>query len=357
MIELELFDRARIVLRHCAFMNPGEQVVIVNDGTLSPRILEAFATAAHADGAKVCQVTYRPNIYIPMKRFSTFAGISQNPSLGEPPAPVSGALREADVIVFLSSDTTIYFSKAYREALTGGKRIIRSPYITEQNLLILFPESENEVTELDALTLNVGGVFESGKTVRFTSRIGTDFECAFGQYEVRCNGGRVRKTSKGKEDRFSAESIPAGAVTRVPDDGSAEGLVIVDGTIAAPNLRQLNEPIKLEIERGYVRAVSGGWEAYELKRFIEELEGGEMYHVTELGVGTNKRCNQRGVAAPTEDTHTAGSVNIALGCDVHIGGSTYAPAHIDCTARGGDLRVGGIEVVREGKILLEVPER
>jgi 2,5-dihydroxypyridine 5,6-dioxygenase len=339
-------------------MNPGEHVVIVSDGTLSSRILEAFATAAYADGAKVCRVTYRPNIYIPMKCFSTFAGISQNPSLGEPPAPVSGALREADVIVLLSSDMAIFFSQAYREALAGGKRIIRSPYITEQNLLILFPESEEEVTELDALTLAIGGVFESGKAVRFTSHRGTDFECAFGQYEVRCNGGRIRKASKGEGERFSAEFIPAGAVTRVPDDGSAEGMVIVDGTIAAPNLRQLSEPIKLEIERGYVRAISGGWEANELKRFIEELGGGEMYHVTELGVGTNKRCNQRGgVAAPAEDTHTAGSVNIALGCDVHIGGSTYAPAHVDCTTRGGNLQVGDIEVVREGTILLGVPER
>jgi 2,5-dihydroxypyridine 5,6-dioxygenase len=274
-------------------MNPGEHVVIVSDGTLSSRILEAFATAAYADGAKVCRVTYRPNIYIPMKCFSTFAGISQNPSLGEPPAPVSGALREADVIVLLSSDMAIFFSQAYREALAGGKRIIRSPYITEQNLLILFPESEEEVTELDALTLAIGGVFESGKAVRFTSHRGTDFECAFGQYEVRCNGGRIRKASKGEGERFSAEFIPAGAVTRVPDDGSAEGMVIVDGTIAAPNLRQLSEPIKLEIERGYVRAISGGWEANELKRFIEELGGGEMYHVTELGVGTN-RCSRAG---------------------------------------------------------------
>ena len=50
MIELELFDRARVALRHCALMESGDQVLLVSDGTLSPRILTAFATAAHADG-------------------------------------------------------------------------------------------------------------------------------------------------------------------------------------------------------------------------------------------------------------------------------------------------------------------
>ena len=39
MIELQLFDRAQVALRHCAHMESGDQVLIVSDGTLSPRIL------------------------------------------------------------------------------------------------------------------------------------------------------------------------------------------------------------------------------------------------------------------------------------------------------------------------------
>ena len=80
-----------------------------------------------------------------------------------------------------------------------------------------------------------------------------------------------------------------------------------------------------------------------------------MYHITEIGLGTNSRCIRCGVAAPAEDTHAAGSVTFALGCDVHIGGSTRAPAHIDCTTAGGNLEVGGVEVVRGGEILIEAP--
>jgi hypothetical protein len=109
----------------------------------------------------------------------------------------------------------------------------------------------------------------------------------------------------------------------------------------------------LEIEKGYVREISGGWEAHDLRRFLEELGGGEIYHVTEMAVGTNKRCIRCGVAAPAEDTHAAGSVTIALGCDVHLGGSIRAPAHIDCTTHRGTLQIGGMNIVSDGKILPE----
>jgi len=355
VIELELFDRARVVLRHCALLEAGDQVLILSDGTLSPRILNAFATAAHADGARACRMTYDPRTYIPMKHFCTFAGMSLDPSPAEPPAPVRGSLRDADVIVLLTSDLTLYFSRALKEALALSKRMVSSIYITEENLLRLFPESEQEVIELDELTHAVGSACEAGGNVRFTSPAGTDFECTLGQYGLKCSGGRIRKATPGAVTRFLPEFIPGGQVTRVPDDGSAHGRIVLNRSIAAREYRELTEPIYLDVEKGYVREISGGWEARDLKRFLEEMGGGEMYHITEIGLGTNRRCVRCGVAAPAEDTHMAGSVTFALGCDVHIGGSTRAPAHIDCTTHQGNLHVGGVEIVREGKILIDAP--
>ena len=88
MIELQLFDRAQVALRHCALMKSGDQVLLVSDGTLSPRILNAFATAAHADGARPSMVTYTPQRVLPMKQFSLFAGMSLDPSPAEPPSSV-----------------------------------------------------------------------------------------------------------------------------------------------------------------------------------------------------------------------------------------------------------------------------
>ena len=352
MIEVELFNRARVALRHCAFVKTGNEVLIVSDGTLSPRIIHAFTAAAHADGGRVSHVVYTPRVHIPMKRFCTFAGMSLDPSPAEPPLPVRGALHEADVIVLLTSDLTLYFSQALKEALSMGKRMISSIYITEENLLSLFPESEEEVIALDELTQAVGRAFEPGGRVRFTSPAGTDFECTVGQYGLKCSGGRIRQAGSSAGKRFLPEFIPGGQVTRVPDDKSARGVIVLNRSIAAREFRELTEPITLEIEKGYVRKISGGWEARDLDRFLEELGGGEMYHITEVGLGTNKRCIRCGVAAPAEDTHTAGSVTFALGCDVHLGGSVRAPAHIDCTTHRGNFYVEDVQIVQEGKIVI-----
>jgi 2,5-dihydroxypyridine 5,6-dioxygenase len=352
MIEVELFDRARVALRYCALLEAGNEVLVVSDGTLSPRIIRAFTEAAHADGGRVSQITYTPRSYIPMKRFCVFAGMSHAPSAAEPPLPVRGALQEADLIVLLTSDLTLYFSRALKDVLSMGKRMISSIYITEENLLSLFPESEQEVIALDALTRAVGEVFEPGGRVRFTSPAGTEFECSLGQYGLKCSGGRIRPPTSSAGKRFLPEFIPGGQVTRVPDDGSAHGVIVLNRSIAAREFRELAEPITLEVEKGYVRKISGGWEARDLERFLEELGGGEMYHITEVGLGTNKRCVRCGVAAPAEDTHAAGSVTFALGCDVHLGGSARAPAHIDCTTHRGNLSVRGTEIVREGKIVV-----
>ena len=356
MIELQLFERARVALRHCALMESGDHVLIVSDGTLSPRILNAFVTAVHADGGRPSTVTYTPKRFLPMKQFCLFAGMSLDPSPAEPPSPVRGALREADVIVILTSDLSLYFSQALKEVVATDKRMLSSVYITEENMLRLFPETEQEVADLDGLTQAVGKILEQEGTVRFTSPQGTDFECKFGQYVLKCSGGRIRKASLGSGKRLSAEFVPGGQVTRTPDDGSAQGTIILDRSIAGREFRELTEPIRIEIENGYARNISGGWEAHDLKSFLEELGGGEMYHITEVGLGTNKRCTRCAVAAPAEDTHRAGSVTFALGCDVHLGGSTKGPAHIDCTTHRGNLQVRGIDVVKEGKIVIENSE-
>jgi leucyl aminopeptidase (aminopeptidase T) len=288
-----------------------------------------------------------------MKRFSLFAGMSLDPSPAEPPSSVRGALREADVIVLLTSDLTLYFSRALKEALAMNKRMISSVYITEENMLRLFPETEQEIIDLDDLTQAVGKIMKPEGTVRFTSSQGTDFECKFGQYDLKCSGGRISKESPGIGKRFLAEFIPGGQVTRVPDDRSAQGIIILDRSIAGREFRELTEPIRIEIENGSANNISGGWEAQDLRCFLKELGGGDMYHITEVGLGTNKRCIQCGVAAPAEDTHGAGSVTFALGCDVHLGGSTKGPAHIDCTTHMGNFQVNGIDVVKDGKIAVK----
>ena len=102
----------------------------------------------------------------------------------------------------------------------------------------------------------------------------------------------------------------------------------------------------------YVTAIDGGSEAKKLRDWRAHEDDPEIYHPTELAFGTNGRCRLTGVAAPVEDTHTAGCVSFALGADVHIGGRTSAAAHIDMTMFSATLELDGRAIVRDGSLLI-----
>lgn len=94
-------------------------------------------------------------------------------------------------------------------------------------------------------------------------------------------------------------------------------------------------------------------EAKRVGRFLASLDDdGEAYHLTELGVGTNKRCKLTGVAGPAEDTHTLGCVSLALGADIHLGGETRSACHLDMTMRSATLKLDGQLIVERGRLVV-----
>lgn len=48
---------------------------------------------------------------------------------------------------------------------------------------------------------------------------------------------------------------------------------------------------------------------------------------------------------------------LRAGADVHIGGQTVAPAHIDMTMRDATLQLAGKVVVKDGALMLAEAER
>jgi leucyl aminopeptidase (aminopeptidase T) len=138
----------------------------------------------------------------------------------------------------------------------------------------------------------------------------------------------------------------------MPNPRSAEGRLVIDRSVNAPEFRELLDPIGFTVEKGYVTKIEGGREARRMETFLASLDdGGEAYHLTELGVGTNKRCKVAGVAGPGEDTHTFGCVSLALGADVHLGGETVAGCHLDMTMRAATLTLDDQIVVDSGQLV------
>lgn len=338
-----LFAHAACALRDNLRVQAGEQIAILWDETVSRQLYEAFRVAAAALETRAITLTYEPLAYRPINEYGLFAGRSLKEPLHLPPV-LHSALHAADAFVLLCSDTELLFSPDLKEVLAAGRRGLFLPYLdsfTAERLLFTTPD---EVDAQARLVNAVGDLFEGTEEATVTSREGTDLRMRVGQEKV-----MRRKGITGPGDLMF---LPAGNVARAPDDGSAEGTLVIDRTICANDYKELREPIRLQIEAGQVVAIDGGMEAKLLREFLASLDDERAYHLTELAVGTNPLCKFSGIGAPSEDTHVLGTVAFALGCDTHVGGRVPGPVHIDMTMRFPSLRIGSNDIVRDGHLLV-----
>jgi 2,5-dihydroxypyridine 5,6-dioxygenase len=340
----QLLAQARTVLLGNLSMGHGDEILIVWDETVSADLVEALRCAAILADIRPYLFVYSPLQYRPMAEVGLFAGASLLPDGTVMPPALGLALRSCPVVALVTSDMEMMsmFSPAFREILAGGTRVAALSYLTTESAIRLLPDGLEEVASLSELTNRGAALLAGGRDVRVTSPAGTDITLRVGQYKGRSSDGVIAPGQR--------QLLPAGQVTRVPNDGTANGTLVVDRSIAANDFRPLRDAVTFTVEDGYVTKIEGALEAANLRHWLASQDNHEIYHVTELAFGTNSRCRQAGVAAPCEDTHTAGCVSFALGADVHIGGSTRAPAHIDMTMRQATLELDGTALVKDGTL-------
>jgi leucyl aminopeptidase (aminopeptidase T) len=340
-----VMPQARTAIRYYLRLQKGENLAIIWDETVSAEFAQAVRIAAQEVQAEVAFVTYEPLAYRPLKEYCWFAGRSLKEPLVIPPV-LDACLHSADAIFFLISDMEIMFSPSMRELSNLGKRVLIVFYHDTPSIKRLLFDNLRDVEEIRRKVEYYGDLFENGRYAHVTSAEGTDLTVSLGQWEVR------RRTGIPKSGVFQV--LPPGQITRVPDDKSANGTLVIDRTIAANDYKVLHEPIVLRVKNGNVVDIEGGLEAKNLAVFLESLNDERAYHVTELSMGTNPLCKFSGLCAPTEDTHKRGTVSFALGCDTHIGGGTPAPVHIDMTMSFPSLEIDGKQIIQGGKLVEEI---
>jgi 2,5-dihydroxypyridine 5,6-dioxygenase len=341
----QLVGQATAVLLGNLSLRSGDEVLIVSDETVSADLVEALRSAAVVAGIRAYVLVYEPLTYRPMAEFGMFAGASRLADGIAVPKGLESALLSCQAIALATSDLEMsLFSPAFKNVLARGARVASLTYLTTESAIRLLPAHVDEVFELRDLTDRGTAALAEARDVRVTSDAGTDITLRVGQYVGRSSNGVLMPGQR--------QTLPAGQVGRVPDDRTANGTIVIDRSIAANDFKPLAEPVAFTVEDGYVTRVEGGLEANKLRHWLANHRDREIYHVTELAFGTNRRCRLTGVAAPCEDTHTAGCVSFALGADVHIGGGTQAPAHIDMTMWNATLELDGTPVVEEGRLAL-----
>lgn len=347
-MNLRLLQRAAsVVIGTCLELDADDELLVIDDGTYGYAVGDAFGVAAEASGISAVHLHVTPTEYIPMREFGRFAKASLETLTKVLPTPALEAARHSDGVVLLTSDLNLLFDRDFRSLVESNSvPFVWLPYIDAERFVRLAPNSSTQARRLASETAMVGRIVREGGAVHITSPQGTELEFHLNSYTTNVSTGMP-----GSEAGYAGlELIPGGQVARVPDPGSVNGRLVIDGSVNAPEYEQVDEPIGLDVHDGTVNSITGGVVGDKLRRFLRAVDlDGEAYNLTEFGLGTNPACRQTAQAGPAEDTHQRGCVSFAIGADVHLGGITKAACHVDMTMREATVTIDGRVVVQDGQ--------
>jgi len=296
-------------------------------------------------GHQASGFVHDPRSVVPMETFGSFPSSAFEAETTRPYPVLNAAVAAADAVILLSSELALLFNPEFRTAIRAS-RVAFMPYLDRDTALRLLPANAQEVRELAQLTTQAAKLLSGAHEISLTSTSGTDLRLRIGQYAGNCSAG-----SFALANGFGGlEVLPAGQVAVVPDDGSIEGRLVVEGSVNYPRFERIAGRIELDIERSTVVRIGGGAHADQFSRALDAIaDFGNPRHVTEFGLGTNRRCKFLGRYGPTEDTHRFGTVSMALGADTHLGGRNSAGCHIDMALEETHVQVDGEEFLSPGR--------
>ncbi len=141
-------------------------------------------------------------------------------------------------------------------------------------------------------------------------------------------------------------NLPCGEGFIAPVEGTTEGTLVVDGSIAGVGIP--DEPSTLTVEGGHLVAASG--EAGVKLMELLTAHGPDGTNVAELGIGSNEKAILTGNVL--EDEKILGTAHVAFGASAAIGGTVQVPVHLDCVVMKPDVSIDGEPLVRDGELLV-----
>ena len=315
----EDLDKAvRAVVRDCLGVGDGEEVLVIcNPATreLGER-MQAEARQAGADAVLAL-----------MEERASHAA--------EPPRSVAAAMTAADVVL-APTVQSLSHTEARAAATAAGVRLATLPGVTAEMLArVMSADMEGLRRKGEA----VAAALERGSEARITCANGSDLRLGLEHRHAIPDAGDLRASG-------AWGNLPCGEGFIAPVEGTGEGTLVVDGSIAALGL--VDEPVRLTVSEGHLTAADG--EAGEKLMELLTAHGPDGTNVAELGIGTNEKAILTGEVL--EDEKILGTAHVAFGASASMGGTVQVPVHLDCVITRPTVEVDGEAIVRDGELLV-----
>ncbi|NPA91653.1 MAG: aminopeptidase [Chloroflexi bacterium] len=324
-------------------LKPGESLLVLTDiprvqdwTTLPPDVLgdmldRAMLARLVADIARdhfpQCSVTYLP--------FFATGGHG-----AEPDPDTAARMREPQVLIALTT-YSLSHTNAREAATQAGVRIASMPGF-EAHMLEPGGPMAVDYRQIARDCRVFADALTAAKEVVVRTPYGTDL-----RFSLEGRPGQVDDGLYG-DDPKTWGNLPAGEAFAVPVEGTGEGVLVA----RAGWYPRLTEDMRFVFERGEVVEITGGGEVGEMFRELLRIGDDDPVYrarrnLAEIGIGTNP--NARKPDNVLEAEKIKGTVHIAIGDNIHMGGQVEADLHEDFVQPDVTLLLDGRPVIVDGR--------
>jgi leucyl aminopeptidase (aminopeptidase T) len=254
----------------------------------------------------------------------------------EPPDQIAELMKTVDVVVCPTTKSLTH-TDARRNASKLGVRVATMPGITKDIMTRCLSADADEIV---TLTNHLTKMLEKTREVRVVTKSGTDITMPIKGMNIIPSTGVLKKIG-------ASGNLPSGEVFCAPVEGKTNGVVVFDGSIAG--IGKLEEPVKVTVKDGIAVSFEGGKEAKMLETMLNK-HGERGKWVAEFGIGTNPKAKITGQIL--EDEKAIGTIHIAFGNNISMGGTNNVHVHIDGLVKKPDLYLDGEMIMVRGKVVL-----
>jgi leucyl aminopeptidase (aminopeptidase T) len=312
-----LYQSSLKALKDYLGLKENETLLIVTDETrreIAKGLLEA--------GRNLC----REALLVEMKK--------RNINGEEPPVQISELMKTVDVVV-CPTEKSLTHTDARRNASALGVRVATMPGITLDTMVRCLSAEAEKVVEL---SLKIKNRLSTASEIRVVTEKGTDIILPM-------KGRNVIESTGVLKNKGDSGNLPSGEVYLAPWEDKSNGVVIFDGSVAG--IGMLEQPVKVTVKNGYAEIFEGGHQAEILKETIDKA-GREARAVAEFGIGTNYKAQLCGEIL--EDEKVYGTIHIAFGNNVSMGGKINVKSHIDGLVKSPDVYADGVLIMEKGEL-------
>ena len=328
----ELSIGARNAVETCLRVQPREKVTLIADER-TREIAASLAAEVHRVGAPFRAFILEEVATRPLTAF---------------PSEIAAAMEESQVSIFAVEVQRDELRSRMQMTDIVNRRKIRHAHMVNINKQIMLEGMRADFRKVDALSSKVLGLASTAREIKATTAAGTDLTVALDpKYRWLKTSGIISPDKWG--------NLPGGEVFTTP--GEVNGTFVIDGVVGDYLCAKYGdlgrEPLTVRIKNNRITEVTSANKQLQSDFWQYTHTDENSDRVGEFAIGTNIELKDV-IGHILQDEKFPG-VHIAFGNPYgeHTGAEWYSSTHIDIVGRRFNIWIDGLEIMREGKFLIE----